>query len=184
MATYKQKEANRANALSSTGPKSETGKSVSRMNACKHGLTAETIIIDGENPEEFNHLHAQLEKEFKPPPGLESDLVERLAVYIWRMRRVPVFEAALLGLGCERAASDKRKYRRLTPLRDPELKEVPFENIAIGLIENQAVLQNLSRYEAALLNAYNRTLQQLLVLQDRRARAEAENKVVEVIPSN
>jgi hypothetical protein len=39
-----------------------------------------------------------------------------------------------------------------------------------------------SRYEAALMNGANRTLQQLVVLQDRRARENGEDQIVEVLP--
>jgi hypothetical protein len=44
MTSYRQIEANRRNALRSTGPKTEAGKHVSRCNAVRHGLTAETVI--------------------------------------------------------------------------------------------------------------------------------------------
>ena len=179
MSSYKQKEANRANAQKSTGPTSETGKSVACMNAHKHGLTAKTIVIGNEDPKAFEALRAQLEAEFNPRPGLESDLVERLAGYIWRMRRIPVFEAAIVALGAERAVSRKRQGKDYDACWDAELKVVPFENIALGLIQNQGTLQNLSRYETSLLNAYDRTLHQLLVLQERRAHQEAE--VVDVV---
>ena len=43
-------------------------------------------------------LRAELEEEHNPRPGIESELVERLAVLMWRMRRIPVFEAALIEL--------------------------------------------------------------------------------------
>ena len=44
MTSYRQIEANRRNALKSTGPKTEAGKLASRRNAVRHGLTAETVI--------------------------------------------------------------------------------------------------------------------------------------------
>ncbi len=44
MTSYRQIEANRRNALKSTGPKTEAGKQASRCNAVRHGLTAETVI--------------------------------------------------------------------------------------------------------------------------------------------
>ena len=44
MTSYRQIEANRRNALKSTGPKTEAGKHSSRCNAVRHGLTAETVI--------------------------------------------------------------------------------------------------------------------------------------------
>jgi hypothetical protein len=43
MTSYRQVEANRRNALKSTGPRTEAGKQVSRRNALRHGLTAETV---------------------------------------------------------------------------------------------------------------------------------------------
>ena len=55
MASEKQRVANRANAKRSTGPKTETGKALSRMNAHKHGLTAETIVIGDEDPRGIRH---------------------------------------------------------------------------------------------------------------------------------
>jgi hypothetical protein len=44
MTSFKQTEANRRNALKSTGPITEEGKLQSRRNAVRHGLTAETVI--------------------------------------------------------------------------------------------------------------------------------------------
>jgi hypothetical protein len=44
-------------------------------------------------------------------------------------------------------------------------------------------LGKLCRYEAALMNGANRTLQQLVVLQDRRARENGEDQIVEVLTS-
>src|SRR6476469_5226120 len=37
-----------------------------------------------------------LEADFKPATTIETELVERLAGLLWRLRRVPVFEAALM----------------------------------------------------------------------------------------
>jgi hypothetical protein len=63
MASDKQVVANRANAKRSTGPKTAAGKALSRMNAYKHGLTAETIVIGDEDPKAFDLLRAELEEE-------------------------------------------------------------------------------------------------------------------------
>jgi hypothetical protein len=73
MASEKQLMANRANAKRSTGPKTTTGKALSRKNACKHGLTAESIVIGDEDPKAFDLLRAQLEDEYDPRPGIERN---------------------------------------------------------------------------------------------------------------
>ncbi len=51
-----------------------------------HGLTGKTLVFGDEDPKAFDALRAQLEAEFNPRLGLESDLVERLAAYIWTPR--------------------------------------------------------------------------------------------------
>jgi hypothetical protein len=56
MATELQLEANRPNYVRSTGPKTPSGKVRSSMNVCKHGLTAQTIIIGDEDPAQFDAL--------------------------------------------------------------------------------------------------------------------------------
>ena len=56
MATPAQLAANRANAQSSTGPRSVEGKSVSRFNALKHGIDAASIVLPGEDPADYQAL--------------------------------------------------------------------------------------------------------------------------------
>jgi hypothetical protein len=96
MASENQIAANRANAKRSTGPKTKAGKAQSRKNAWKHGLTAKALVINGENPKNFELLRAAYETQFKPQNALQLELIERLAVTTWRLRRIPAFEAALI----------------------------------------------------------------------------------------
>src|SRR6266478_1801921 len=58
MTSPRQIEANRLNALKSTGPTSANGKHVSRRNALRHGFTAETVLEPLENPEEYRTFEA------------------------------------------------------------------------------------------------------------------------------
>jgi hypothetical protein len=60
MTSYKQIEANRRNALRSTGPKTESGKHISRCNALRHGLTAETVIRTLEDVEDYKAFEAAI----------------------------------------------------------------------------------------------------------------------------
>ena len=178
MASKNQVVANRANAKRSTGPRTEAGIALSRMNACKHGLTAETIVIGDEDPKAFEKLRAELEEEYNSLPGNESELVERMAVLIWRLRRIPVFEAALI----EARRAEVAHWISVQELRNGP-RDKCLGHALIADSESNDTLGKLSRYEAALMNAYNRTLQQLLFLQDRRARDEHESQVVEILPS-
>ena len=87
MTSKKQKDANRRNALLSTGPKSEEGKKVSKLNAISHGLTAETVVIMDEDPKAFDALRDELIREYAPETTLELQLVDRIAGLLWRLSR-------------------------------------------------------------------------------------------------
>ena len=60
MTSYRQVEANRRNALRSTGPRTEDGKLQSRRNAVRHGLTAETVIGSLEDAEDYGAFEATI----------------------------------------------------------------------------------------------------------------------------
>ena len=74
MMSRKQLEANRANAKRSTGPKSDAGKTRSRMNALKHGFSSQEIVLEGEDADQFDALRAQLEVEFAPESVIDESL--------------------------------------------------------------------------------------------------------------
>ena len=101
MTSLKQIEANRRNALQSTGPTSLNGKHVARRNALRHGLTAETVIEPLENPEEYRVFEAAIVAEYMPQTPVERELVHRLASLFWRMRRATSIETGLLRMQSE-----------------------------------------------------------------------------------
>ena len=98
MATDRQIEANRRNAQRSSGPRTPKGKATSSGNAVTHGLTARNVFLAGEDPEEYRRLHDAATARLKPEGVLEQELVARIVSVLWRLRRVPVFEAALLAV--------------------------------------------------------------------------------------
>jgi hypothetical protein len=104
MATVKQIEANRRNALKSTGPKTPEGKAAVRMNALRHGLRARSILIPGENPADYDQLCAGLQAEWRPQTPTEQLLVEQMAVAQWKLARLEVGERSIYmqDMGAER----------------------------------------------------------------------------------
>jgi len=60
MTSYRQIQANRRNALKSTGPRTKAGKHASRCNAVRHGLTAETVITALEGAEDYKAFEAAI----------------------------------------------------------------------------------------------------------------------------
>ncbi|HXW72113.1 MAG TPA: hypothetical protein VEK34_11825, partial [Methylocella sp.] len=87
MTSFKQIEANRRNALNSTGPKTEAGKQQSRRNAVRHGLTAETVVDVLEDPEDYKAFEMAVASDFDVQTAVERELVLRLASLLWRLRR-------------------------------------------------------------------------------------------------
>src|SRR5207302_6377563 len=89
-------EANRLNALKSTGPKTPEGKAAVRLNSLRHGLRARSVILPGEKSEAFQQLCDDLEAEWQPQTRTEQLYVEQMAVSQWKLRRMEIGEASLL----------------------------------------------------------------------------------------
>jgi hypothetical protein len=108
MTSYRQIEANRRNALKSTGPKTEAGKHSSRCNAVRHGLTAETVIGALEDAEDYKAFEAAIIADYDAQSAVERELVLRLASILWRLRRATTMETGLF----EIQAQHLRDYRQ------------------------------------------------------------------------
>ena len=80
----------------SRGPRTNEGKAKSSQNALKHGLPARHALLAGEDPVEYRRLRQGLVAEFSPQSALESELVERVASMLWRLRRIARYEVALM----------------------------------------------------------------------------------------
>ena len=96
MTTKTQVEANKQNAIKSTGPVTDEGKVIVSKNAVKHGIFAKDLIIsagDGKEDEgEYKELLNGLINSLNPVGRMECLLVEKIAVDFWRLRRVLRYE--------------------------------------------------------------------------------------------
>src|SRR6516165_12784056 len=101
MTSFRQIEANRRNALSSTGPKTEDGKRRSRQNAVRHGLTSETVIAALEDIRDYQAFEAAIIADYDARTAVERELVLRLASLLWRIRRATAIETDLLQIRAE-----------------------------------------------------------------------------------
>src|SRR5262245_60150540 len=89
-------EINRQNARKSTGPKTAAGKARSRFNALKHGLTARTAVLPGEDPERYQrHVDAWMQT-LGPRNPVEDFLAQEAARLAWQIERADLAEAARL----------------------------------------------------------------------------------------
>ena len=88
--------ANRANSLLSTGPRTESGKQRSSLNALRHGLNAQTTVLPTEDPDAYQRHVQQFLDEYAPATPTETQLVHEIANTAWRLNRIPLLETELL----------------------------------------------------------------------------------------
>jgi hypothetical protein len=173
MATPAQITANRANAQSSTGPRSAEGKAAASRNSLKFGLTARAAIIPGEDPAEFDGITAQYLEEFDPAGPIEEHFVQNLVRAVWMQRRCDRIEAAYL------------------TARVAAMPEGTEHALGAAVIEDAAqgdVLHKIFRRRQAAEREWSRALDSLTRMQAQRfaeeAEAQAEAVTITPPPSN
>jgi hypothetical protein len=95
MSTDRQIEANQRNARESSGPRTVAGKSRAAENALKHGLVGRHIVLPNENARKYNAFRAGIFLSLDPEGDLESFLADTIVAHAWRLRRIPMLEAAV-----------------------------------------------------------------------------------------
>ena len=163
MSSELQIEANRLNAQHSTGPSTPEGRAAVRLNGLKYGLYAETLILPGEDPAEFDALLDRLDAEHQPATPTEELFVSQIAMASWRRLRVQRMEAAFY----------KNKHKDLIS-KDHRWYIALNDNGRLALIAqhdadygSKSVLAGFQRYEARLDRSILTSTQEL-----RRCRAD------------
>src|SRR3954470_4399134 len=95
MASPKQIESKRLNARKSAGPRTQRGKSATRLNALKHGLFATDPIIPGEDPARLLALQTSHDGSFQPAAPDEKILVAALVRNAWFLERYSAIETEM-----------------------------------------------------------------------------------------
>ena len=192
MTSLKQIEANRRNALKSSGPRSEEGKQRASRNALRHGLTAETVLVPLEDPEDYKLFEEAIAAEYDAESAVERELVLRLANLLWRLRRATSIETTLFELagempltpqetaqpepkpnvglasfptivGMSRATREQPEASLDTP------RELASRFLRLAELDN-GVFERLNRYELALWRQARQTLFTLELLRWRSRR--------------
>lgn len=123
-----------SSAKMSTGPRTANGKAITSKNALKHGIFSNAILLKSESRSEYDSLLNGLHEYFKPVGMFEEVLVEKLAVLIWR-------------------------YRRLV---NTETSEIQGGGFTLELdSKDSSVLNRFPRYETSIDRGIDRTLSQL-----------------------
>jgi hypothetical protein len=117
--SFRQIEANRRNALRSTGPTTEDGKRRSRQNAIRHGLSAETVVEIVEDVDDYRGFEAAIIADYDARTAVERELVLRLASLLWRLRRATMIETELLGIQAEVLRDRRSSHLAVRPRTPP-----------------------------------------------------------------
>jgi hypothetical protein len=106
--------ANRRNALKSTGPKTAEGKSVSRRNSLKHGLTGDGVVVSEADASEVDRRSEALHRELKPSGEAGRILLRRFAFLSVRLEKCEHFDQTTTAHRVRHAGAafdDERKTR-------------------------------------------------------------------------
>ncbi len=157
---------NRENAQKSTGPITDADKRISSLNALRHGLSGQTVVMPSEDLAEYQRFAASLHADCKPVGALEIQLVQSLADDAWRLNRAKALETNLLTLGLHCHAD-------AIVTDNPQVHAAIA--IATGLAEHTKTLSALSMHQNRIARAFERNLTQLRQIQaERRERERVE----------
>jgi len=95
MASLRQIDANRRNALKSTGPSSSQGKSASSLNALKTGIHSDTAVLPCEDRAAHDALVSAYYHRFRPTLPEERVYVDELIRCEWTLIRLRRTESEL-----------------------------------------------------------------------------------------
>lgn len=78
------------------GPKTQAGKIASSKNALKTGAYSGTVILPGEQEEQFRELESSFVNDFRPADTAEAAMVHDLAVLTWKKLRLDKLEQRVI----------------------------------------------------------------------------------------
>jgi hypothetical protein len=158
-------EANRANALLSTGPRTEEGKAKVSLNAVKTALTGNSVVLPSDDAKLYHDHIAAYAKEFQPVGPEESALVQSLADIRWRLNRIPGLEMAIYARG-------RTEFAALYIGPPAEIRAmIDLETF----LKYEKQLRNLHLQESRLARRRERELAELRALQQQRKAKETED---------
>jgi hypothetical protein len=159
MASAKQRAANRANAQKSTGPRTEPGKRISRLNSTVHGLSGHAVLKTPQEDATYRAYYHRLMPDLSPANAIEQDFAERIVYDSWRVHRASAIESNLYALA--EAAFDTGN-----PDRDDALNDAHTFQL------NDKTINLLSLYQQRLQRGIHRDLDMLRKMQKERRAAD------------
>jgi hypothetical protein len=153
--------ASRANGARSRGPTTEEGKAKCGQSNARHGLLANTVLVTGESPDEFDRLLNSQIHELEPQTEGELMLVEEMVHCKWNQMRI--WGIAAVGISDE--IEDQRE-------KAPEMLERSLPSRAFRafdeLHKGRTTLSALYRYETAFSRRFYRVFKEMTALKQKR----------------
>jgi hypothetical protein len=159
-------EISRANSLKSTGPRSIPGKQRSRMNAVKHNLSGQHLILLEAETEAYNRMATSMLIDLKPKSEPERQIAQKIIDTNFRLNRLTSIENNMFSFGLMRNETDTA--------HDDRIEVMAAQTSA--WIERANSFDVLGRYESRLSR-------QLLKYQEEFERLQAVRKERERIDS-
>lgn len=146
MPTESQLHANRQNAQSSTGPRTDPGKSASSQNHLTHGLYTRHDYVKPEERDFYRDFCDNMRRELAPVGFIEETLAAVVIGASWRLRR------------CDEADGSLADYKAEDPLLDETTEKTR---------------RSIERARDSAHSQFHRSFNQLRKLQAERKRAES-----------
>jgi hypothetical protein len=160
-----------ANSAKSTGPVTPEGRAISSRNAIRHGILAESIVLDSESAERFSEVLSTLQEELQPASPIESRYVETMALAEWRRLRLLCLEKEQMTIETRRQeAADLGSSGNST-----EVSSTRYTALAFRALSDESRAQELlNRYESRYDRQYQRALNGLRAYRADRRKDEKE----------
>ncbi len=154
MPSKQKRKTARQNGAKAAGSKTPQGIQNSAMNALRHGLTSQTLVLANESPSKFAELLQMYIEKFKPQDGVEMNLVDEMVAARWRQQRGWVIQTASIDLQMETQEFEIRS--------EPQRLALAF----ITMANQEKVLELIMRYETSYSRMHDRAMKALYRLRE------------------
>ncbi len=162
----------------STGPTSDEGKAVSSLNATKFGLYSESPVLPAvESEQEWAQHHEETFASLQPESYMEEVICERIALIVWRFKRLVRYEREQVRNRQSRIKTDlaivaMTEGRKLAP--EPEKRDLETIDhwLMDRLVPEEKEIALIMRWEGRL---HRQLLQLLHEIEAMKARRRGES---------
>jgi hypothetical protein len=159
---------NQANARKSTGPRTPEGKQRSSLNAFKHGLTGQNMVLAKHEHEAYHLLCDRMHRDLKPKTEPEMQIAHKIIDIHFRLDRLSALESNMFNIDTEGNTNPGQ----------PDARYAAMIGQTLAWKKDAHAFEILGRYEARLsrqLLQYQKELERLQAI--RKAAAKEEEKV-------